>query len=409
MAAAFAPRPIAKIESRVVFVLLSALTLFALFRADLIFETYPTCPDIGPCETELVYVGPGAPPLRFDWEAWEFTVPWTPEQYAPLPLDQSGLEGALFDPMMASGFMAAFVAIWLSLPMDRLFAQMANQLVRDRVLDWSAADFHAIETMRLRLAHGTAAVVFVLMVVGYGLFYDFDFRGTTLEFFLGSVLLGAIAGHRLGSAGGYGMFARRLRRTGAALHLFAGHSDKIGGSRRLGEFLAYQCILCSVPIIWLSIWLYLEIQRTDLYPQYAGWILLHAALMAVALTLFWLAFLRPFLVVTRKYRAARAALGARYSERLRQPLDRARETYFNAETWSEERDAYARLSQITSIHDYVDAMPSLPIRTVVGGAFSISALFPLITLITGLLVEKGTGLAEAMGVLTGLIKALGLS
>ncbi len=371
-------------------------------------ETYPLCPEQGSCDTVWVYVADKPPRIEFDSADWAFRTRAEAGSFAELTLKEAGREGRFVDPMMASGFLVAFLAIWGSLPLDRVFRNMIAQVHRDRILDWSDESYVGIERLRQRLAFAVSGIVGVLMLVGYLLFYKASFNSWTFEFFTGSVLLSMVAGHRLGSSAGYGAFARKLRQSQTEFRLYVGHADKIGGMRRLGEFLAYQCILGLIPVIWLSTWLYIEIRRPDLYPAYSGWILLHAALMVVALATYWPAFLRPFFLITARYRKARADLQDRYRHRLRQPLTKARADYENARTWEDEQAALGALAKISSMQESIEALPSVPMRPAVSGAFSLSALYPFATLITGFLVEKGTGVAEAIDMAISVFKASGL-
>ena len=243
-----------------IFALLAGCTVAVIAYAGEIFETYPTCEEDAPCPYVVpVFVGETLPPVTWSEDWNEPAVFANPADMDTQDLFTAGRSGALVDPMMASGFMAALIALWISWPMDRQFRRMIFQLRHDQVIPAGLLNVTETEQARRRWAWSTAIIVTLVMFFGVLGFFD-GAAGTSERraFLIGSTLLGAIAGHRLGSAAAYGRYSHSFRKLSHEVRLLPGHADGMGGYRRLSEFIAYQVVLLLVPVIWLSTWLYIE-------------------------------------------------------------------------------------------------------------------------------------------------------
>jgi hypothetical protein len=423
-------------ESKLVLAGLIVATLLAAVYSSEIFEVYPTCTSDVPCDyTMPVYVGDEPPQITWDARLWDLAAIAMPSDIEMQNLLEAGLSGTLVDPMMASGFLATLIALWLSLPLDRRFHELIRQLEHDQLIPASSEAAGAVNQLRRRLAWGTSGLVALIIFVGVWGWFDGNIAGDNGPWFLfGCTLLGAISGQRLGSAAAYGRFSVRFHL--GSVRLLPGHADKMGGWQRLGEFFAFEAVILLIPAIWLSTWLYIELQNTELfwtcervidadwpallaepcYPQaiynaYVYWVLPQSFLFIVIAFVLYKAFLRPLFDTTRAYRRIRATLRDRYDAVLAEPLRRAvkqLESAQAAETQSleEERKAMDEIGKLSALREEIWAMPPVPMRTAVTGVFSLSALYPLITLFLAWVLPAGASVGNAMELVIGLFKAL---
>lgn len=123
------------------------------------------------------------------------------------------------------------------------------------------------------------------------------------------------------------------------------------------------------------------------------------------------AFLRPLFDTTRAYRKIRATLRERYDAVLAEPLRRAVRQleiaqHPDTQNLEDERKAMDEIRKLSALREEIWAMPPVPMRTAVTGVFSLSALYPLITLFLALVLPAGTGVASAMDLVIGLFKTL---
>ncbi|MGP9822657.1 hypothetical protein ACTZWW_21745 [Salinarimonas sp. NSM] len=410
-------------------------TILALVYLGEILGTYPTCGEDEPCPYRVpVWVADGRPTIFLREGRLELAAIADFGQFAMQDLRQAGMSGTLLDPMMASGFLVALLALWLSLPLERLFGDMIRQLDHDQILPIAPGALSYIELRRRRWAWSTALVVATVMLLGIVSAFSGVFAGDEeIAFLLGSTLLGALAGHRLGTAAAYGAFARHVRTRLATVRLLPGHADKMGGWRRLGEFVAYEAVLMLVPIIWLSTWLFVSFQHpgsfltcwrgpgatgwpdlltfgcADLaYDEYMAWVIPQFAFLLIALTVLYLGFLRPFYAIARAYRQARAALRDRYDTVLLEPLKRAVERLRHASDLEREQEAIGEIGKLTELREQVWTMPPVPLRTLATGVFSLSAFYPAITLLLAVLLPEGTSIGVVLKRMLDLFKAVGV-
>lgn len=388
-------------ENRIVPVLILLTTLYAATRLEKIFRTVP----------EGVHVF-----HNYDLEKYLTDYPGGLLGMIPTIVCATAdkcakvdprVVGVLDDAMLSTGFVVAFFGLWLSLWLDPLYRAMRDQLLRDGVVGWTPQDDRLVEERRRVWSRATAMVVGVLMVIG---FLGFHFGGLpknpeAWEFFLGSCLLGVLAGHRLGASAAYGTVGPRINRRDR-LALVVGHADGAGGARRVGEFLAFQGVLISIPIIWLTFWLTLVVQVTPFYAHFGTWWPLHVALLAVALIISWLGFIRPLLIFTRHYRAAKTRLLDDWQSKTSGMLARLQDSYFGAKDWQAARDAIDAAEDITLISSKIAALNSVPLRASVRGVFSIATIFPVATLVIELMVPQHSALAQVLAQGVGFIEWL---
>ena len=133
------------------------------------------------------------------------------------------------------------------------------------------------------------------------------------------------------------------------MQLVVGHADGAGGARRVGEFLAFQVISGSIPVIWLTVWLALVWQYTEFEAHYGQWWPLHAALLALALGLTWFGFGQPLRAFTRHYRSAKEQIADTWHTKTAGTLAHLQKTYRSAADWKTAEAAINDSAAITDI------------------------------------------------------------
>lgn len=306
-------------------------------------------------------------------------------------------DGAIYDPMLTSGYFTALFGIWLSFLLEGAFSKVSRQLERDGIIDWKENETTHIASLRVKSSLIVAGAVVVVLLIG---FLGFHFRGLPTntrdwEFLLTALLLGAIAGHRLGAGAAYGQIGRRAAKRETELTLILGHSDQFGGARRLGEFMALQGVLVSIPIVWLSIWLFLANNHPG-FAQYSHWFWPHMALLAIALTISWFNFVQPLLRFSQKFRAQKEEIMSKWTQRARSELNAQQRSFQYADTVDEAADSIKNINRISAFNEQIAALPSIPLRNSVTGVFSAATLFPAATFLVDLLLPKDQGLGTAL-------------
>lgn len=419
----------------IVVILVFCTGLFFLYD-DFIFETYPVCDPLKDCPYLLpVFDGAQTPDVYWIPEWSEFGVVFDAASIKMATLTDVGRSGALRDPMMASGFIAALLVLWLSLPLEQLYRQMVRQMEQDGLVPKHFRALAEVEESRRVWAWTMGIVIFLLMFIGI-----LQFRGGYPElseervFVWGSSLLGLVAGHRMGSAFAYGQFARRFHNTTEKPRLLPGHADKAGGWRRFGEFMAYQAVLMFVPLIWLSTWIFLSWRRPEafvgctrikapnavdwlrqpcdfdaaVYSLYSGWLTLHVVLLIIMAVITFVGLVRPFYKATIPYREDRRQLLSEHVAQLDEPLSAALAEWQRAQSLAERRAASKLIGDLTEIRESIWSLPRVPLRSAVTGVVSISALYPLIVLALGLLLPRDDELTGIVGRLIEFLGSLGI-
>ncbi len=320
-------------------------------------------------------------------------------------------QGGIGDPMLTSGYFTAFFGILLSFLLEGTFTRLSHQLERDGIINWNETESAHIAALRIKSSFGVAAAVVVVLLVGFIGFHFGGLPDTQIEweFLLTAVLLGAIAGHRLGAGAAYGQIGRKAARRETELTLILGHSDQFGGARRLGEFMALQGVLVSIPIVWLSIWLFLAHNHQD-FTHYKGWLFPHLALLAIALTISWFNFIRPLLRFSAKFRDQKEEIMRKWTNKARSELSAQQRNFRDASTVDEAATSIESINRISAFNEQIAALPSIPLRNSVTGIFSAATLFPAAALLVDLLIPKSQGLSTALSkTLDIFAKLLGLS
>lgn len=425
-----------KWEGRAIGLILFVCTGLVLFYGSAIFETLPTCDPKKTCNYLLpTFVGDVTP--SFIWvERWrEYNILFDSRDIEMSTLTELGRSGALRDPMMASGFIAALFVLWLSVPLDRLYRQMVRQMEQDGLVPRAFRALAEIETQRRVWAWTLAVVICLIMFFATLNYHEGYPEDLEKEIFLwGSSALGIIAGHRMGTALAYGQFARRFQEVQSGSCLLPGHADKMGGWQRFGEFMAYQTVLMFIPLMWLATWIFVAMQspgtfvscfyKDDLpfpdrltqscnfdstfYSTYAGWVQWQIPLLLIMIVVAYLGLVRPFFKATIPYRKDRARLMNEHVAQLDGPLSDAVALWHKAESLQERQAASKAIGDLTAIREGIWALPRVPLRSTVTGVFSVSTFYPLVVLALSFILPKDDELTGAIGLVVSLFKDLGL-
>lgn len=311
--------------------------------------------------------------------------------------------GKLADPMLSTGFVFVFLGLWMSLWLDRLYDELSTQLRAEGVVRWTEADNALIELRRRILSRGLAVVVAAVLLFGF-LFHHFEGlpeTGADWEFMVSALVLGALAGHRLGASAAYGTVGWRLNRPGREVTLIVGHADGAGGARRIGEFLAFQGVLISIPILWLTFWLALIWQYEAFGWLYDQWRITHLVLLLVALLVCWIGFIRPLLVFSAHYRQAKRSITEEWIAKTEGAIESCLGRYRSARDWETAKEAMEACEAITEVSDKISGLSSIPLRPAVRGVFSLATLFPVVTFVVELAAGQDSGLVPLLGKIIG--------
>ncbi|WP_299685691.1 hypothetical protein [uncultured Tateyamaria sp.] len=306
--------------------------------------------------------------------------------------------GKLADPMLSSGYFVCFLGLWLSMWVEGLYRAMSTQLRAEGVLHWTDADDAVIEHRRMMFSRVTALCVVVMVFPGtvFLHFQGWPTEPAAHEMLWSMTFLGALAGHRLGTIAALGTFGRRLNRSGGQLRLVLGHSDGAGGARRVGEFLAFQGILVSLPITWLSFWLAMVWSVPEVRAFYGQWWPLHLGLLIVAMVIAWYGLISPFYTFIGHYRASKREVVAAWRAKTVGTLSDLQSVFHNSDNWRDAKSAIEESEALTAVSSRISSMSSVPLRASVRGLFSITSLFPLFTLGLEILVPNEKGFVSLM-------------
>ncbi|MCP5075374.1 MAG: hypothetical protein GY947_19040 [Rhodobacteraceae bacterium] len=380
-------------ERRIILIILICLTAYGVHRHDAIFRT------IGP--GDCIAVGYNVDKFATDFPDGFFGfVPVSPYGLESLNgsdcpsevFTQTGVKlparlatedeaGSLVDPMFASAIVVILLGLWLSMGVEKSYTSMRDQIQRDGMLEWSDADSNWIEVRRRFLSRSLAVLIFLMMFFG-SLSAKFNWAlpndSDGWDFFITTIILAAIVGHRLGTVGAFGAVGQLVIAKKREMNLAIGHADNMGGARRLGEFLAFQGILLSIPIAWLSIWITLVIRFPNVFWNFDNWLWLHIALLIIALIVSYIGFVRPLLLFSEKFRRTKSAMLRTWLSMTSGQLTKAQGKFHASNHWADAHDAIAESTKITEVTERIASLPTYPLRTSVLGIFSISTLFPVV-------------------------------
>ena len=309
--------------------------------------------------------------------------------------------GNVADPMAASGFITALATLMLSLFVDRRYLTMMRQIEAEKLVRLSSAQLEALhETVQnvcLILRYGVMLAVLLSMIVGYFTFFGWPEDRYRVEFFLGSWLLGALAGHRLGSAAAYGTFATLLRRSGGDLRLVPGHYDGAGGANQIGGFLVFQGVLAAVPLIWLTVWIWL----IDGWASYADWRTHFYVLWIIAAFVMYMGCAMPVISLTRVFARAKGDAAARMLPATLAEIETAHDTLSKTTDFEDGMAAKVRLNEALDFRRSIVPLPTLPLSSVSRQFFGAASLLPIISILIEVFVKEdsliGKIFANAVG------------
>lgn len=425
-----------KWEGRILWSVLIACSVLVMVYGEAIFATYPSCPPENDCPYLVpVFTGDTVPPLAW-LDFWdEFGVVFDSRDISMRSLAEVGRSGALRDPMMATGLLAALAVLWLSVPLQWLYRQMVQQMEQDGLVPRQFRALAEVEKSRRVWSWTLGLIISLLMLVGginYAEGYPSDIENQV--FLWGTSILGIVAGHRLGTALAYGKFARRFNEISHGQCLLPDHADKAGGWRRFGEFMAYQAVLMLIPLIWLSTWIYIGLQQPDAYVScirtepsngaqlltqicdhnylsystYAGWLQWQIPLLLIMVLVTYFGLVRPFFKATVPYRLERSRLMRDHVAQLDGPLTSAVAMWRDLDDLEQKQAASKAINELTQARENIWALPLVPLRSVFTGVFSISALYPLVALSLGVLLPKDDQATGATRILVDFLRNLGL-
>ena len=289
--------------------------------------------------------------------------------------------------MLVSGLLTALGGLILSLFIERRFQEAITQLREDGILGDDRARVLAFEcawiarARRVRLLSAAG----ILLVVGIGYWVSYGGLPSDVEllkFWLASLLIAALVGHRLGVIGHYGRLAGALDRAGLSLHLVPGHADTAGGLAAIGNFLMFQGMLVAILIFYLTIWLIL----IPGYPNYVEWQGPYLAFWAVSTLFFYWGFVHPMFAFREGIRQAKRRDIEPRLARLRREIG---ELYAVRDA-AEDDDTYFKanraLREALELRHQLAALPALPLGTVGRRLFSVTTALPFVSMGLNLLV-----------------------
>ncbi len=406
-------------RTRILILALAIMTIWALLRLDVIFSTYVETDRVA-FRTEQMAAAIGGDPtlagkqdpagflgfyglvdcttLNESWDAWR-------ADNCRAPRDEE--LGSLKDPMLATGYVAALLGLWLSVWLEPLYLRLNRQMRRDQLVPWDDSDTVAIERLRRGLARGVAAAVGIALLISFlGFHYNVGLPSNPFdwEHFLSSLFLGVLAGHRLGTAGAMGWMGRTIARQGEDLKLILGHADGMGGARYLGDFLAYQGVLIAVPILWLSGWIASLIAQPFVLIGYQQWLFPFLMLFLIAVFILTISFLMPLQHFSARFRAAKAKALSNWVKKTSGELARlARDA--KMDDWKAASDAMDDIGTVTGVAQRIEAMPDIPVGLGLRSSLSVTTFAPILLLAVEIVLPTSNG-GGFLTVVLGSLRAL---
>ncbi len=306
-------------------------------------------------------------------------------------------DGRIADPMLVSGYAAALIAIWLSLAIDGRYLAAVRQIISDRVLSIEPEEIERnhnfIQVFCKYARWGVAIIVLLVMVPTYLIYYEGVPAGSIgFEYFASAWLLGAIAGHRLGSIVAYGHLGVVLFVNRAQFHLVPDHPDDTGGALALGRFLTIQAMLVLIPVLWLTFWCL----NFDRFPQYEGWRYGFYLLLLIALTSLYLGVLSPAYVISIRFQEARNRLQDAFSGQIEHEIEMIKSRMKSEIKVEEFSQSSLKLKERIEFREKIHRLPMFPMRAASAGFISLASILPIISWFVDLFLPEVSSVLRLM-------------
>lgn len=262
-----------------------------------------------------------------------------------------GRQGACWDYMLISGFLAFLVAISLATGISRRLGEAIDRLRLNNAL--VITDDGILRLKQQMSGQGKSIQVWSGLFIGFLIFgsYIWVFGDLTTQIWqawrqgmlpqgglalveLGifttiSALSAALAGLFFGRLTYYGTLASVLSNEDSGLRITPGHFDGVCGLKPLGDFYLFQAVLLAIPILWLGAWWawiipsYKDVictvtgQPQFLFREWQGPFFIQ---WLVVLCYFYMGFVRPFLTLRRRIRSNKADLNRQDAAHLEQAI-----------------------------------------------------------------------------------------
>jgi len=406
-------------RTRIIILALALMTIWALLRMDVIFSTYTETDLVTFRTLQMAAADEGDPSLAGKEnpagflgfyglvDCWSLNDSWTQWRAENCRAPREEELGSLRDPMLATGYVAALLGLWLSVWLEPLYLRLNRQMRRDQLVPWDESDVVAIERLRRWLARGVAAAVGIALLISFlGFHYELGLPATPFdwEHFLSTLLLGVMAGHRLGTAGAMGWMGRTIARQGEDLKLILGHADGMGGARYLGDFLAYQGVLIAVPILWLSGWIASLIAQPFVLIGYQQWLVPFLMLFLIAVFVLTISFLMPLQHFSARFRAAKARALSNWVKKTSGELARLSRDA-KMDDWKAASDAMDDIGKVTGVAQRIEAMPDVPVGLGLRSSLSVTTFAPILLLAVEIVLPTSNG-GGFLTVVLGSLRAL---
>lgn len=387
--------------------LISALVVlsgWAILRHDILFARWSETDQVAYMVDYLANVVGGDPSLEGKGipggflgyvgllDCTELNDSWRPHWVNENCRTPTGAElGSLKDPMLATGYLAALLGLWITVFVEKLYVGLNQQMLRDQIVPWSQEDIARIDEIAKRLSLWVASAICVVLIVGFlGFHHEMSLpkEWFAWEHFLSSVILGVITGLRMGTVAAMGWMGRTIACRDAPLSLVLGHSDEMAGMKRFGEFIAFLAILNAIPIFWLSTWIALLVAHPLVFAGLQQWVVPFVLLLLIALFVAWLSFFSPVIHFSRRLRVAKAEALKSWGARTETDLSRLVQNV-KTKGWKKAAEAMEQINLITSVPEHVAKLPESPIGVLAKGSVTFMTFAPPIFAILEILLPVG--------------------
>jgi len=324
--------------------------------------------------------------------------------------EKFGVASNRHDLMYYTGFLVSLPALLASFGVDRRFQEMLIQVREDGVVRvspaWWDKSYKEIRKSCRRWQIGSS------LFVGLAVLFTFDFAvfpgisGYIYEcmiqsnpcdlgprylsflwelpwsfglFVLISIAFGFLVGQRLGTMASTSRAVKALFVEEAVLKLQPRHDDQLGGFSRMGSLIAVHGILAAVPLVFLTVWLFLISLGIEQplgdehmlsFDRYSNWSAGFLAQSIVALLFIFVCFIRPFATVQTAYRIElekeKKAAGSVFLEEL----------------------SKAQRAQHVSTSEAIRGLPSSPVVPSLKFTFTVSNAAPYFLLAASMLLPE---------------------